>query len=147
MNFIQRCGIKCFHWLIGITIAVAWLIMIAIGYMALYPFNPITFNDTEFPVITKEVKNGDNLLFEVDSCKHMAIQGEVQVSYVNGLVFDTPTVLGGKMIGCENITVSRVIPEQLPPGDYQLRVVFRYKVSHLQERSITKFSERFTVLE
>jgi hypothetical protein len=63
------------------------------------------------------------------------------------LVFDTPTVLGGKMVGCENLTVSRVIPDQLPPGEYQLRVVFKYKVSHFQEKSITKFTEPFEVIE
>lgn len=120
-------------------------LMLYAGYLLLYPFNPIDIKNPR-RVINPEVKQGELLFFETEYCKYTSVPAEVSRQFVDGVIYYTEPYTSDVPIGCHTIAPSIQIPENLPPGEYSLRITTSYKVNPLRTIMRTGETENFLVL-
>jgi len=113
-------------------------------YWSLAPYKTITYLNDPFPVTPGEpltIKQGEELTYNLHYCKYtddMPI--ELHKEFVDGIIYeaaDQKALITGQ--GCGEIDVPVLIPVNLPPGEYRLRITVIYKVNPI--RKITKVSE------
>jgi hypothetical protein len=130
------------------VILASWLLLIGVGiYWLIYPYEPIVFKEDKFPVSTKEVKQGGNLVYVSNSCKYFNGSTEISRSFINGLVFSLPTSISTRPMGCVSDNIRVFVPNDLPAGRYYLRTRFTYQVNPLRVISIIHETETFEVVE
>lgn len=129
-------------WLIHFS---ALVILVLIGFWRLYPYKIITFNTETFPVITKVVKPGGQLIYEADACKHMDIGATVNRVFEDELIYPMVQTISHRTFGCAKQKVVVNIPRTLMPDTYRLKTVFTYEVNPIRVISITRYTDYFVV--
>lgn len=134
---------------IWITIGTAIIMMVSFFYIRFYPFKTVVFNTPEFKILNenKEVKRGEVLKFEIDTCKYINQSATVSRAFVNGLIFNMPAITTNAPLGCNVAGVSQAVPAELPPGKYKLRSIFIYDIRGIRTITHTIYTEEFTVIE
>lgn len=107
-------------------IFVAWVLLMYVAYLELYPFEPLTINNIE--LMTSRVRAGDNLLVEVDVCKNLAYPSTISKYMEDGLIYGLPSFTTNSEVGCKKYVTATEIPTTLPPGIYKLHVVYSYHI-------------------
>lgn len=115
---------------VGFLTLLSALLMIAyVAYYSLYPFKVIDIQNQPYPVLTPQVKQGDNMIFYAEYCKYMNIPSETTTSFVDTLIFnEAGRKSSGSDIGCYKREILVEIPEKLPAGIYRYRIVTDHKV-------------------
>lgn len=142
------------HKLRRFLIIVGWMaIIMGIGLILLflywfsYPFVPVIFKDPKFPIINKTIKQGGLLRFTSNYCKYMDIPAVLSREFVNDLIFITPETTTNRAVGCHSISISIVIPKELPVGIYHLHNIYKFEVNPIRTIVLMHDSENFTVIE
>lgn len=138
---------KAIYFLIGLILITAELLLVYTLYSLFYPFKPVTFNRERFVVLTKEVKQGGNLIYNADVCKNMEIDTVIARSFVNEIVYSASSTISTLPKGCVNINVAVPVPAELPAGNYFLRSRFIYDINALRTVTVIHDSEEFEVIE
>jgi len=138
---------KIFYILSWIAILSAIGITILVSFWYFYPYNIITFNTKKFSVQNKNVKQNEYLIYKSEYCKHMPLISQTSRSFVNGIIYTTPSTMTDRETGCHTVNVQVHVPPELPPGKYYLSVLYQYKVNPVRIITIKRISDQFTVLE
>ena len=128
-----------------ISLILSSFILLLMFFWTLYPYKPIVINKEPIKVITKEVKKGDILIYELDYCKNDVNDVSISRSFVDGIIFTTPSITVKNPIGCKVSNVSIQVPETLPEGEYYLKVSYSYQVNPIRKVSVDSTTETFTV--
>ncbi len=137
-----------FMYLVGIvTLLGALATILTVLVWSLYDYKPIKINKEPMYVLTEEVKSGDVLIYQLDYCKFNDGDVSISRSFVDGIVFTTPTIKASNEMGCRIQNISILVPETLPNGRYYLKVDYTYKVNPIREVTVTSRTEEFTVVD
>jgi len=135
------------------SVIVTWLLLLMFGLLGLflfwsiYPYKPIEFKDKVFKIETPIVEQGGILSYKSNYCKYMDIPATVNRLFINGLIFEKPSSVASRDVGCHTVDVGVLVPSELPSGEYFLRNIFTYKVNPIREVIIVKDTEIFKVIE
>ena len=114
-------------------------------FLLLYPYKIIEFQDEKYPVLTKEVEAGGNLVYRARACKYMDLPATKSMSFINTLIYTTPDVVTQRDTGCHDDNVVIKLPEILPSGTYHLALRFEYRPNFLRTIIITQETENFVI--
>ena len=110
--------------LIGVFFLLAY-----IGYYFFYPFKVIDIKNSPYPVITKQVKAGEDLIFHVEFCKYMSVPSKTTLQLVDGVIISLESMSAGSSPeGCYDVNVSQTIPALIKPGFYKLRITADHEI-------------------
>jgi hypothetical protein len=101
-----------------------------------YPYKPMEVNSIK--VLTPEVGKGKPLTYQIDYCKYMDIQPNIQKAYENDIIFPASITSPKNELGCRVSKISQVVPYELPSARYKLKIVFVYKVNPIREISFCR---------
>lgn len=128
-----------------LTIFTAFVMLIIFFYWSFYPYKTVEWKTGKFPVETKVIKKGDNLVFISDYCKYVDLPAVVSRSFVNDFFYTTTPVTTYAKRGCNKMKVVVYIPKELPAGKYYLHNKFSYKINPIRTIVLVHDSECFTV--
>jgi len=123
------------------------IIGIIILYFLYYPYNPLVFNDLEFPVVNKVIHQGDMLYYHSNYCKYMDLSALVTRTFANNILYLTPSTITNRPMGCNNIVIGVLVPPELPIGSYQIKMRYDFRVNPIRTITILENTEEFEVLE
>lgn len=137
---------KIFFSIVWLTLIGAGLFLGLLFYWLAYPYNPVVFKDSVFPIVEKDIKAGHPLTYISRYCKYTK-DGYSQISrtFVDGIIFVTPPTTSFRPIGCQSINVQIEVPFNLPPGEYHLHNIYTFQVNPIRTIVIEKDSELFIV--
>ena len=138
---------KTINFLIVVVLLTAEILLLYGMFYLFYPFNPVTFNRERFEVLTKEVQQGNSLIYRADVCKNMDIATEFTRSFNNDIVYLIPPTVSTRPKGCAITDIAIPVPEELPTGEYFLRTRFIYRLNALRTITISHDSEKFEIIE
>ena len=139
---------KVFYALSWGSIVGSMVMMTIAGYWLLYPYNPTTFNSQPFEILTPRVKVNKPVMFRVNYCKNDSNIPEITRSFVDGVIYVTPSFAGNNAdIGCREVIALVNVPETLPPGTYHIVSTYKYKVNPIRTIEITADTEDFEVIK
>ena len=128
------------------TVLITFVFLLIVGYWQFYPYKTVVFNDKVFPVVTKEVKRGENLVYLSKACKYSNVIVEISRSFVDDLVYDMPITTSNRELGCSTSVVNIFVPQSLPVGTYYLRSRYYYQVNPIRTIVINQDTEVFKVI-
>lgn len=128
------------------TIIIAFLILFIVGFWLLYPYKTISFNTNESKVLTPEVKKGGLLNHTIDFCKYTNLSADLTRSFIDGVIYTTPTIKTSNPKGCRTNNLYIEIPN-LPPGQYKLKIEMSYKVNPVRTIKSEIYTESFMIVE
>lgn len=139
---------KIINILSWIVIVSMMALILLFGFWYLYPYNLIEFKSPVYTVLNenKTVKSGEILKYEVDYCKYTDLDPVVTKWYVDGLVYQTPEGRGVIFPGCRKQIVNNLVPENLLPGEYYIKIFIDYEVNPIRHIIYENRTEKFTVL-
>ena len=143
MNFKDRL----LHTLAFTVLAMAGFSIVTIFFWLYYPYKTVVFQDSVFTVITKTVKRSSHLSYISNYCKYINKPALVTRTFTNELLFSTPTMVTNRSMGCNTITVSIEVPQELPVGTYHLANTYLFEVNPVRKIIISENTEEFKVVE
>ena len=143
----MKVKVKLMQTVAGIIVATSIFLVITFVFWSLYPYNPLKINVQPLPVINKEVKRGDSLVYNLDYCKSTDSSVLISRSFIDGVIFSIPDVTAKNLKGCRSNLISLQVPESIPVGDYYLKVTYKYKVNPIRTMLLEAVSEKFTVID
>lgn len=138
---------RTFYILSWIVITSAIGLMLLVSYWYFFPYNIITFKTDKFIIVNKEVKQNEYLVYNSQYCKNLPLVSSTSRSFVNGIIYTTPSTMTDRETGCHKIKVQVHVPPELPPGVYYLVVIYQYKVNPVRTITVKRITEKFTVIE
>jgi len=135
-------------WLSYCLIGMLLLAWAHIGWVMLYPYEPIRFHSVKILNKEKEVLPGGKLLMELSYTKYTPLTAQVYRQLVNAYVLNASSHESNVPSGSGTAQVSVNIPEFAEPGKYRIVSSYIYTVSEWPIRRVTVRweSEEFTVL-
>lgn len=140
----------------GIAIVSALFLTGLVTYWANHNYKWIKYYNTPFPIITKEVKPGEVLIYDVEYCRFNDRQATFSkdIISVDGSVGITlpsyESSFGQNCNGAETPDVVRVastiIPEQLPPGLYIMKMTVEQQQNPIRTDSFSVQTEPFEIV-
>lgn len=106
------------------------------------------FSSNPRKVLTQVVHVGDMVIFQTPSCKLLDVPGTVSRRFVDGVVYQTPSVptSAGQKCNGSLVNIPVHVPN-IPPGVYHLEAELRYKVNPLREVVYRFSTENFRVIK
>jgi hypothetical protein len=140
---------KILQYLSWVTIISALGIMVLVGFWLLYPYKIITFSDDKFPIMNenKTVKQGESIVYRAKYCKFIAVPSETTRSFVDGIIYTTPSVGSNKVVGCGDNLVFVEVPKTIPAGKYTIQMLYRFRINPLRTIDIIKITELFLIVK
>ena len=131
-----------------IIIITACLLIIYIMYLMFCPYNIIDVKDSQsMKVSDKEITAGSTISHYMYYCKYKDYSAEVTYQIIDGVIFHLPTRISNTPVGCKKVWVPIKLPEILPPGEYYISAVAKYKVNPVREITKTFKTETFKIIE
>ena len=130
-----------------ISLISLFIVIIIVGIWELWPYKPLVFNTQTFPVITKTVKQGKTLMYTSNYCKYSDKLPLVSRTFADEILFATPIITANRPLGCNIITITIDVPQELPPGVYHLENTYTFQVNPLRTVVVREKSDNFTVIE
>lgn len=130
-----------------ITNFILFAILLYVMYLILYPFKTVEFKDNRFPVLTKQVKQGKEMIFVSSYCKYVDLPATVSRAFINDFAYATETTITYAKKGCNTMKVVVYVPKELPLGKYYLHNKFVYQVNPLRTITLVHDSEEFEVVK
>lgn len=138
---------KAINILSFLTIGVAFLYILLFLYWSLYNYKPMVINKRPLNVLTKEVRQGGTLQFELDYCKYTDLPVTIRRRFVDGIIYAMPDVSANNKEGCRVQRIAVDIPENLPDGEYIFSLSYVYKVNPIRSVEVTTHTEKFEVIK
>ncbi len=140
--------IRFLHYMTFIIFLAAFSLMLTIFYWMNYPYKVIEFKKDEFSVITKKVQQGGLLRYTISYCRTKGYPLTVSRSFVDGIIFTTPSIESHLPEGCHKGEEIRVpVPTDLPAGVMHLDNIYTSRVNPLRTVSVRHKTETFEILE
>lgn len=130
-----------FFVLLGFMGYVAWLLFA--------PAKPLVMHQP-VKVITKQVKAGNDFIYEADYCRYIDGPAYVYrtISSVDGQnFFPISPVTSVTKLGCAKAIIHIATPKGLTPGTYIMRGVAEFKVNPLRTEKYSYISEQFQITQ
>ena len=127
------------------SILIAWLILIHLVYLMIYPYEPLIINNVK--IFKDHYRVGDSILYEVDYCKNIDGGAMVTKNFEDGIIFMTKSYYTNIDVGCNTKNISVLIPNTLPEGNYKLSISAEYNVNLLRDVTIRYDTPNFEVIE
>lgn len=138
---------KLLYIFIWITILTALGLMFTIFYWLFYPYKIADFKNVPFPIIneSKTISRGDRVRYNIEYCKYTDVIPELTKFFIDGVVFETPKTVGVVENGCGSVIADAYIPRAIPPGNYSIKTVARYKVNPIRTIEVVNYTEPFII--
>lgn len=133
---------------------IAWFSIIGMGmlvciitYWVLYPYHIITVKEpAKILTVGDKVKRGELLTFEFDYHKYYDIPARVTRMLENDRQVCLIQSGGMAHVGKHKIPVDVLIPLNVWPGKYRLKMLYEYEVNPIRTLKYTYYTEWFEVL-
>lgn len=129
-----------------ISILAAFIILVLGTYWLLYPYKIIEVKKIPATVITKTVKVGDMLSYEVDYCKYKQIPAEVTIEWVDDIMWTEPSFITNNPSGCFQSHPNHKVPV-LPAGAYHMHVIYKYQPNPIRTMYYEYDTESFQIIK
>ena len=133
-----------FMWL-GIVIAFGLIVLVT--YWLVYPYNILTFTEGNGTFIETTIKRGDFLRMHQNSCKTIDISSMINRQFVDGVIYQVPTVRANRPMGCTQNIEYIYIPDSLPYGEYYIQTFITFQPNPLRTINYTVRTEMFKVVK
>ena len=137
---------KTTYYAIWTVLITAMGLIFLFAFWMIYPYKPLVFN-SKFSFGNKIFRQGGVLWYTSDYCKYTNSSTIVSRSFVNGIIFTTPTITTARPKGCNKIVLGIDIPKELPVGTYHLENTYSYKVNPLRTVIVKQKSDNFQIIE
>ncbi len=132
---------------LGLVVVLASLLC----YWSLYPYHPIDTQPKPYTIVypkNKIVEQGSYITYEFKYNKTSKVIPTIHRQFVDGLVFNVaeniqPTV---SEPGTGTARVQIHVPETLPPGKYQLKIIATYQMNPIRTYENVNLTEKFEVV-
>lgn len=121
-------------------------LLFAVTGLLYWPVEIIRSNVKEYKVLTPVVTVGGNLIYQIDSCKLMDVQGTVYRSFVDDVRYPTISSTGIVRPGCRKTNVEITVPNFVEPGKYHLELDVVYQVNFLRTQTYHFRTQDFKVI-
>ena len=133
-----------------LTIFLALIFIITIGYWLTWPYEPIKFTQEKTVLLNPNlmVKHGEPLLIEVEVDQYESgIVYSIDRRVIGeNFVFALPTTSRTTEKGhFKYVNASFVIPEFIPCGHYQMKTIIKIQVNPLRTIVIERMTDQFEV--
>ena len=142
-NFCRWC-VSVVMWL---GIVVAFGLVILITFWLIYPYKILTFTEGNGTFIETTIKRGEFLQMRQHSCKTMDITSTINRQFVDGIIYQVPTINANRPIGCTQNIEYIFVSEALPYGEYYINTVITFHPNPLRTVSYTVKTEKFTIVK
>lgn len=117
------------------------------AWWMLYPYKVIETYTDMIPMVTKEVKAGEGIIFTADIYQNYdGIPVTVSRQLVDGVIINYPDVGYTTVKGpFKYNNASLVIPEYVPAGKYHIEIFSKFSVNPLRTITIHRRTEDFMV--
>ncbi len=125
-------------------IVILWCILM-VWYF--YPYRTVEMTTAQpYKVLNNKVIQGGLLQYEVSYCKYTSVMPTVERSFVDGLIYITPSGSAQFGKGCRTSINTIYIPKSLPVGIYHIDASISFVMNPV--RTITKHyqTEKFEVV-
>lgn len=129
----------------SLSIFSALVSMILVFFWMLYPYKTLEFQDEVFPVVKKVVNRGEMVYYTSNYCKFFNFPALVTRSFINEIIYVTPSTITNRPSGCHTIKIGVVVPKELPPSNYKLEMTYQIEVNPIRVITIKEDTEMFTV--
>ena len=140
---------KWFHKIAWLVVVGTALILLGLSYWLYWPYKVVEVKNSPYPILNanKQVEVGTLLKHQVEYCKYVDLQSTTTRQFVNNLIFTMPDTVQNNELGCHTIVANTLVPMELPPGKYYLRIIKNYKVNPIRTITETFRTEEFEVVE
>lgn len=114
--------------------------------MLILPLRTLEFKKSPASILTKEVKRGEAVVYEVDYCKYIDNPAELTLAFVDGIMYPQPKSYTNVPRGCRTTQLETPIPYHLPSGEYYIDLTIEYKVNAIRTVTHNLQTEKFVVL-
>jgi hypothetical protein len=136
---------KIFQYISYLTILASFILIGLLVFWCLYPYKPITFNEPH-QVLTKEVKRGEHLVYQVNYCKNTKSIPTITKIFVDGIIYAVPEIVAvDRETGCNIQQVQMYVPKALPDGEFYVKISYKYQVNPLRSITVVTQTEKFTI--
>jgi len=136
---------RIFSYISYLTVALAFLIISLVIFWSVYPYNPLVLSNVKLD--RTEVNRGEHIRISADYCKNTDKGADLFISFIDGVVYNTPPQIINLEKGCHHTVLSVYIPKALPTGEFQLKGVFKYKLNPIREIEVNQLSGEFTIIQ
>ena len=120
-------------------------LIVLVTFWSIYPYNPLVLSNV---ILNKtEVSRGEHLIISADYCKNVEKEADLFISFVDGVIYNTPPQVIDLENGCHRASLSVYIPKALPTGKFSLKGVFRYKVNPIRSIDVNHLSGDFYIIK
>ena len=132
-----------------IILVLAIAMVVVAGFLAFVPVEVIKPNVQPYKVITKEVKQGDILIYEVDSCKFKSVPARIVRRFVDkdNTQYPQPPEDSNIIKGCSLSRIPVAVPFNMPAGKWYLDLEVAYKVNPLRTEYYNFKTDEFVIIE
>lgn len=128
-----------------LTIFFAFIVSIIYFVIFFYPFKPLEVS-TPMRVHQKVVNSGDLLFYDISFCKNTEKESTIVRYLKDGYDTYLDTTIGSRQKGCQDVTVSVLIPLETPSGIYSIQTITSYKYTEFRTITVTFETEKFQVI-
>lgn len=127
-------------------ISIAASMLSVIAYLAFVPVKVIAPQTQPYKIITKTVKIGEPVIYQVDVCKYREAPATIIRRFVDedNTSYPLPTQLGNVTKGCQKSNIPVITPV-LHPGKWHLILDVSYKVNAFRTENYHLVTENFTI--
>lgn len=137
---------KLSHWFIISSLILSFIILLVFLFWWIFPYK--TSEQVQpYKVLSKTIKQGELLQYEIDYCKYTDKIPTVERQFVDGIIYAVPQGNAQIKEGCGKINNSIKIPHQLPPGNYYIQATVTFKMNPIRTISKVYITEKFNVIE
>ena len=119
---------KLLYYLSTVTIASAFLLIVSIFFVHLYPFEPVRFDTNPFKTEKLEYTAGEWIQYELEFTKFMDIKPMISYYLADGIVYPLSKEGLSRPVGKQSRRLSLQIPEGIPSGEYSIQIDFDYPI-------------------
>lgn len=138
---------KLLYWFSVHTIILSFFMLLYIGYLLLYPFEPVVLHTNPFKIEKKEYKAGEYLTYTISYTKKMAVAPKIKFFLVDGVIFPLSEKGVSRPVGTRTNTQLLKLPDSMPSGKYLLQIDLEYQVNPLRTIYYSWQSEQFEIKE
>lgn len=138
---------KLLHIYTYITLFLTAILFGLIVYYLVFPLKVVEVSNAPFPIMNKAVRAGGTVQHVVNYCKYTDMPSETTKQFINGIIYTTQTVTTDNPKGCNKIIATTVVPLDLSPGIYKLRIVKVYHLNPIRTFTITNDTESFEIIK
>ena len=138
-----------YYYISMVILVSAIAVVVVAGFLALMPVEVIKPNVQPYKVITKEVKQGGTLIYEVDSCKFKSVPTRIIKQFIdkNNTRYPQPTENSNVVVGCGKTRTTLAVPFNMPEGEWYLDLEVGYKVNPLRTEHYNFKTDEFVIIK